>query len=97
MQDRWCDLSRFDYVINGTAHNAWCPRQQREVAIVVGEAAVLAKLRSAGVLDDLLARGHLAEMGPDWSEGRLSAARLEGGQMFAGANPRGMQGYAAGR
>jgi len=52
---------------------------------------------SPDVLDDLLARGHLAEMGPDWSEGRLSAARLEGTQMFAGANPRGMQGYAAGR
>ena len=52
---------------------------------------------SSDVLDELLARGHLAEMGPDWSEGRLSAARLEGGQMFAGANPRGMQGYAAGR
>jgi len=52
---------------------------------------------SAAVTADLLARGHLAEVGPDWSEGRLSAARREGGQMFAGANPRGMQGYAAGR
>lgn len=51
----------------------------------------------AGVLDDLRARGHAAEQGPDWSEGRLSAARQEGAQMFAGANPRGMQGYAAGR
>ena len=51
----------------------------------------------AGVLDELRARGHLAEQGPDWSEGRLSAARREGAQMFAGANPRGMQGYAAGR
>ncbi|MBC7799468.1 MAG: gamma-glutamyltransferase, partial [Gemmatimonadaceae bacterium] len=49
------------------------------------------------VLDALLARGHQAEMGPDWSEGRLSGARRERGQMFAGANPRGMQGYAAGR
>jgi len=52
---------------------------------------------ASDVLDELLARGHMAEMGPDWSEGRLSAARLEGRQMFAGANPRGMQGYAAGR
>ncbi len=51
----------------------------------------------AGVLDELRARGHEAEQGPDWSEGRLSAARQEGAQMFAGANPRGMQGYAAGR
>ena len=43
------------------------------------------------------ARGHLAETGEDWSEGRLSAARREGGQLLAGANPRGMQGYAVGR
>ena len=49
------------------------------------------------VLDDLLARGHLAEQGEDWSEGRLSAARTEGAVMYAGANPRGMQGYAVGR
>ena len=50
------------------------------------------------VLADLLERGHVASMGEDWSEGRLSGARLEpDGQMFAGANPRGMQGYAVGR
>ena len=49
------------------------------------------------VLAAMRARGHLAELGEEWSEGRLSAARLENGQMFAGANPRGMQGYAAGR
>ncbi len=49
------------------------------------------------VLADLVRRGHLAEKGPDWSEGRLSAARMEGGQLYAGANPRGMQGYAVGR
>jgi gamma-glutamyltranspeptidase/glutathione hydrolase len=50
------------------------------------------------VLNALLARGHTAEMGGDWSEGRLTGARLEpDGQIFAGANPRGMQGYAVGR
>ena len=49
------------------------------------------------VLDDLLARGHRAERGEDWSEGRLSAATIENGIMRTGANPRGMQGYAAGR
>jgi gamma-glutamyltranspeptidase / glutathione hydrolase len=52
----------------------------------------------ASVLRDLIARGHDASKGEDWSEGRLSGARLEpDGQMFAGANPRGMQGYAVGR
>jgi gamma-glutamyltranspeptidase/glutathione hydrolase len=53
---------------------------------------------SDSVLHDLRARGHDASKGDDWSEGRLSGARLEpDGQMFAGANPRGMQGYAVGR
>ncbi|MBU8538179.1 gamma-glutamyltransferase family protein [Falsiroseomonas tokyonensis] len=46
----------------------------------------------------LTARGHQVDTGGDWSEGRLSAARQEvDGQLFAGANPRGMQGYAVGR
>jgi gamma-glutamyltranspeptidase/glutathione hydrolase len=50
------------------------------------------------VMYELKARGHKAEKGEDWSEGRLSGARKEAdGQMFAGANPRGMQGYAVGR
>jgi gamma-glutamyltranspeptidase/glutathione hydrolase len=46
----------------------------------------------------LAARGHLVETGGEWSEGRLTGARQEAdGQLFAGANPRGMQGYAVGR
>jgi len=50
------------------------------------------------VLRDLRGRGHLADKGEDWSEGRLSGARIEAdGQLRAGANPRGMQGYAVGR
>jgi gamma-glutamyltranspeptidase/glutathione hydrolase len=43
-------------------------------------------------------RGHLVDVGAEWSEGRLTGARQEAdGQLFAGANPRGMQGYAVGR
>lgn len=49
------------------------------------------------VMYELKARDHKAEKGDDWSEGRLSGARIENGQMRAGANPRGMQGYAVGR
>ena len=37
------------------------------------------------------------EIGPDWSEGRLTAASRVGRRRRAAANPRGMQGYAAGR
>ena len=42
-------------------------------------------------------RGHIVEIGPDWSEGRLTAASKVGRRRRAAANPRGMQGYAAGR
>ena len=46
---------------------------------------------------ELERRGHIVEVGPDWSEGRLTAASRDGRRRRAGANPRGMQGYAAGR
>lgn len=54
---------------------------------------------SPGVAGGLRARGHRVSIGPEWSEGRLCAvARHPGtGALLAGANPRGMQGYAAGR
>jgi gamma-glutamyltranspeptidase/glutathione hydrolase len=48
-------------------------------------------------VDELKRRGHIVEIGPDWSEGRLTAASKVGPRRRAAANPRGMQGYAAGR
>ena len=49
-------------------------------------------------ITELLARGHKLEVDEDWSIGRLSAAaRDEDGLLRAAANPRFMQGYAAGR
>src|ERR1700761_2519373 len=48
-------------------------------------------------VDTLEKRGHTVEIGPDWSEGRLTAASKVGLRRRAAANPRGMQGYAAGR
>ena len=47
--------------------------------------------------DELKKRGHKVEVGADWSEGRLTAASKDGKRRKAAANPRGMQGYAAGR
>jgi gamma-glutamyltranspeptidase/glutathione hydrolase len=47
--------------------------------------------------DELERRGHIIEVEPDWSEGRLTAASRLGPRRRAAANPRGMQGYAAGR
>jgi len=51
----------------------------------------------AETLADLRARGHDVVVRDDWSLGRVSAAGRENGQLKAGANPRGMQGYAVGR
>ncbi|NQV79474.1 MAG: gamma-glutamyltransferase, partial [Alphaproteobacteria bacterium] len=48
-------------------------------------------------LDELARRGHLVEAGDPWSEGRLTAVSQDDGMIRAGANPRGMQGYAVGR
>lgn len=48
-------------------------------------------------LTELAKRGHAMEVGPAWSEGRLSACASDGDFLRAAANPRGMQGYAAGR
>jgi gamma-glutamyltranspeptidase/glutathione hydrolase len=47
--------------------------------------------------DELAKRGHILEVEPEWSEGRLTAASKDGPRRKAAANPRGMQGYAAGR
>jgi gamma-glutamyltranspeptidase/glutathione hydrolase len=49
------------------------------------------------VRDELARRGHIVEAEPEWSEGRLTAAAKDGPRRRAAANPRGMQGYAAGR
>jgi gamma-glutamyltranspeptidase / glutathione hydrolase len=46
---------------------------------------------------ELERRGHFIEVDADWSEGRLTAAARDGARRRAAANPRGMQGYAAGR
>jgi gamma-glutamyltranspeptidase/glutathione hydrolase len=67
------------------------PRAARPGVVVVegrlGKAAV----------GELERRGHRVEVGADWSEGRLTAASIDGPRRRAAANPRGMQGYAAGR
>jgi len=52
----------------------------------------------AAVLDELRARGHRVTEAPEWSVGRLTAARREpDGLLRAAATPRLMQAYAVGR
>ncbi len=71
--------------------SSFWPRTARPGVLVV-EGRVPGK-----TVAELKRRGHLVEVGPDWSEGRLTAAAREGRRRRAAANPRGMQGYAAGR
>jgi gamma-glutamyltranspeptidase/glutathione hydrolase len=50
------------------------------------------------VIEGLTRRGHDVTRAGDWTLGRVSAVGREpSGQLWAAANPRGMQGYAAGR
>ena len=67
------------------------PREARPGVIVVENRVPKATIA------ELERRGHIVEIGADWSEGRLTAAARDGDLLRAAANPRGMQGYAAGR
>ncbi|HXD45814.1 MAG TPA: gamma-glutamyltransferase family protein [Pseudolabrys sp.] len=67
------------------------PRQARPGVMVI-EARV-----PEATVKELRARGHTVEVGPAWSEGRLTAASRVDPYRRAAANPRGMQAYAAGR
>ncbi|MGA0394502.1 MAG: gamma-glutamyltransferase family protein [Rhodospirillales bacterium] len=48
-------------------------------------------------IDELKKRGHKVVVEDDWGLGRLTAATKDGDMLKAAANPRHMQGYAAGR
>ncbi|HMA55501.1 MAG TPA: gamma-glutamyltransferase family protein [Pseudolabrys sp.] len=67
------------------------PRTSRPGVLVVESRVPEATVK------ELRKRGHEVEVGPGWSEGRLTAASRVGKRCRAAANPRGMQGYAAGR
>ncbi len=71
--------------------SSFWPRTSRPGVVVV-EGRV-----PKATIDELGRRGHIVEIGEDWSEGRLTAASRDGVRRKAAANPRGMQGYAAGR
>ncbi len=63
---------------------------------VPGQVVLESRFPEATV-EELRRRGHEVVVGEPWSEGRLSATSKEGRTLKAAANPRGMQGYAAGR
>ncbi|MBL8645452.1 MAG: gamma-glutamyltransferase family protein [Rhodospirillaceae bacterium] len=48
-------------------------------------------------IDELKRRGHVVEVGPEWSLGRNTAVSRKDGIVRAAASPRGQQGYAVAR
>jgi gamma-glutamyltranspeptidase/glutathione hydrolase len=71
--------------------SSFYPRQAQPRALDV-EARI-----GAPVIEELRRRGHLVNVRPAWSLGRMSAVARRDGILYAAANPRGMQGYAVGR
>ena len=71
--------------------SSFYPRESSPLAVDVEERA------GPQVLAELRRRGHQVTVRPPWSLGRVSAVARDNGMLYAAANPRGMQGYAAGR
>jgi gamma-glutamyltranspeptidase/glutathione hydrolase len=105
-QDQWSLLVFLNHVLAGmnlqqaidfpsfhSAHmpSSFYPRQAQPRVLDV-ESRV-----GTAVIEDLQRRGHLVNVRPPWSLGRVSAVARRNGILYAAANPRGMQGYAAGR
>ena len=81
-----------------TFHTEHFPSSFYPRAAAPGVVAVESRI-GRDVVTDLRARGHDVSVVDGWSLGRLSAVSREAetGLLRAAANPRGMQGYAAGR
>ncbi|MBV8256305.1 MAG: gamma-glutamyltransferase, partial [Actinobacteria bacterium] len=72
--------------------SSFYPRETRSRHVAVEDRA------SEQALAGLRGRGHEVEVSGSWTLGRVSAvSRDPDGRLRAGANPRGMQGYATGR
>jgi len=72
--------------------SSFYPRESRPRHVAVEERA------GPEAIEELRRRGHAVVVADPWSLGRVTAVgRDPGGILKAGANPRGMQGYAVGR
>jgi len=71
--------------------SSFWPRESFPAAVDVEDRA------GPEVIDGLRARGHEVTVAAPWSLGRVSAVARDDGMLYAAANARGMQGYAAGR
>jgi gamma-glutamyltranspeptidase/glutathione hydrolase len=71
--------------------NSFYPRDMHPAELLIEDRV------DPSVLAELTRRGHRLEIKSSWSLGAVSAIAREDGWYKAGANPRGNQGYAAGR
>jgi gamma-glutamyltranspeptidase/glutathione hydrolase len=73
--------------------SSFYPRQSQPRSLTVEERY------GPAVIEDLRRRGHQVTVSAPWSLGRISAVARDAstGMLYAGANARGMQGYAVGR
>jgi gamma-glutamyltranspeptidase / glutathione hydrolase len=105
-QDQWSLLFFLNHALAGmnlqqaidfpafhSAHmpSSFYPRQAQPRVVDIESRA------DPAVIEDLRRRGHLVNVRPAWSLGRVSAVARRDGLLYAAANARGMQGYAAGR
>jgi gamma-glutamyltranspeptidase/glutathione hydrolase len=105
-QDQWQLPFLLDVMLGGaglqaaieapTFHTNHAPSSFYPRSAAPGEVEIEDRV-DARVLADLRERGHRLTVQGPWTLGRLSAVSREGGVLRAGANPRGAQGYAAGR
>jgi gamma-glutamyltranspeptidase/glutathione hydrolase len=79
-------------------HNNSFPSSFYPREMIPGSVTVESRIGQS-IVSELSRKGHDITLGDPWSEGRLCAVARdpETGVLSAGANPRGMQGYAAGR
>src|ERR1700691_3599960 len=103
-QDQWSLLFFLNHAMFGmnlqqaidfpAFHSAHMPSsfypRQAQPRVLDAEARI-----DPAVIEDLRRRGHLVNVRPAWSLGRVSAVARRNGTLYAAANPRGMQGYAA--
>jgi gamma-glutamyltranspeptidase/glutathione hydrolase len=105
-QDQWSLLFFLNHLLFGmnlqqaidcpSFHSAHMPSsfypREAQPRVVDAESRI-----GAAVIEELRRRGHLVNVRPAWSLGRVSAVARRNGVLYAAANPRGMQGYAVGR
>ncbi len=107
-QDQWQSLFLLRHVVGGMSlqeaidapafHHDSFPGSFHPRGMVPGVISLEDRYADE-VVDDLVRRGHDVQRADPWSLGRLCAVARDPatGVLSAGANPRGMQGYAVGR